>query len=132
MKILVSLFLSVLMLASSLLPRHDLAELGRLPHLLEHYRQHQAQAGTLSFGEFLALHYGSAGRQAHSGRTPTEHHGLPLHDCHHAAVPMVCALPTALVLPVAFASWPAPAYQPAAHPCCPSGHASGRWQPPCA
>lgn len=133
MKSVVALLLSVLVLASSLLPRHDLAELSRLPQLLEHYRQHrQATGGTMSFEQFLALHYSNAGRQAHGARHTPEHEGLPLHDCHHAPVPAVCAAPVVWLVPAVFRAWPTVAYKPAEAFRCPGGHSPTRWQPPCA
>ncbi|GAB2475815.1 hypothetical protein GCM10011375_22570 [Hymenobacter qilianensis] len=125
----VALLLCVLALAGGLLPRHDLAELGRLPRLLEHYRQHQATFEALTFAEFLALHYGRPGQAA---PTP-EHQGLPLHDGHYAPVPVICTGPLLVCLPVVgFRAWPALAYSPADSPRYPGGHAPACWQPPCA
>ena len=133
MKPIVALLLSVLVLASSLLPRHDLAELGRLPRLLEHYRQHRQATEALSFAEFMMLHYGDAGSQSHDDTRSDEHEGLPLHDCHHAPVPVICVLPVLVQVPTtAFCAWPTLAYRPADSPRYPGGHAPTRWQPPCA
>lgn len=129
MKFVVALLLCVLTLAGGLVPRHDLAELGRLPRLLEHYRQHRATAGTLTFVEFLALHYGRPGQAV---PTP-EHQGLPLHDGHHTSVPVICTGPLLVHLPVVgFHAWPALAYHPTDSPRYPGGHAPAWWQPPCA
>lgn len=133
MKPVVALLLSVLVLASSLLPRHDLAELARLPRLVQHYQQHRQAATSLSFGEFLLEHYGGGGRQSHTTTHSPEHEGLPLHDCHHVPVPVICTLPVQLRLSVQLLpAWPAPTYRPAASPRYPGGHAPARWQPPCA
>jgi hypothetical protein len=133
MRSVVALLLCALVLASSLLPQHDLAELGRLPRLLEHYRQHRQETAGLSFGQFLLLHYGGAGRQSHHAGHSPEHEGLPLHDCHHTPVPAICALPVVLVPPPMRArSWPTQVYKSAAAPRYPGGHAPTCWQPPCA
>ena len=130
MKSLVALLLCVLTLAGGLVPRHDLAELGRLPRLLEHYRQHQATAGsgTLSFAGFLALHYGRPGRAAHH----PDHEGLPLHDCHHTPVPVICTLTVWVgIAPPVWAAAVAE-YLPASHGSSAGGYPPACWQPPCA
>ena len=131
MKPALALFLSVLMLVGSLLPQHDLMELGRLPQLLEHYRLHQQTTSDFSVGEFLALHYGT-GRQSHEAQHPHEHDGLPLHDCHHTPVPVVCALPVPLGLPVPgrAGQWPVPVYRSFAARRLTSGHVLALMQPP--
>ena len=87
MKAVVSLFMACLMLVGSLIPQNDLAELSKLPQLLEHYRYHHSVAGGgLSLAEFLAEHYG-AGEKAHFGctfsaRHQQDHQRLPLHGQH--------------------------------------------------
>ncbi|RZK93874.1 MAG: hypothetical protein EOO62_31310, partial [Hymenobacter sp.] len=51
------------MLIGSLIPQNDLAELSKLPMLLEHYQYHHSAAGGgLSLVEFLAEHYGAGTR----------------------------------------------------------------------
>lgn len=63
MKQVAAFFLACLMLLGSLIPQNDLAELSKLPQLLEHYRYHHSAAGGgLSVAEFLAEHYGAGTR----------------------------------------------------------------------
>ena len=87
MKSVISFFLACLMLVGSLIPQNDLAELSKLPQLLEHYRFHHSVAGgSLSVAQFLAEHYGS-GTPEHFGctfspRHQQDHQGLPLHGRH--------------------------------------------------
>ncbi len=87
MKSVVAFFLACLMLVGSFVPQNDLAELSKLPQLLEHYRfHHSAAGGGLSLAEFLAEHYG-AGTKEHFGCTFStqhqhDHQGLPLHGRH--------------------------------------------------
>lgn len=121
------------MLTSSLLPQHDLAELGRLPRLLEHYHQHRAAGTIQTFRQFLALHYGPTGRRSHTAGHAPEHEGLPLHDCHHAPAPAICALPALVpAAPRVFRTWPARVFRPAGLLRCAGGYAPASWQPPCA
>lgn len=87
MKSVVSFFLACLMLVGSLIPQNDLAELSKLPQLLEHYRfHHSAAGGGLSVAQFLAEHYGSGTPQhfgcTFSARHQHDHQGLPLHGRH--------------------------------------------------
>lgn len=85
MKRLAASFLSLLMLVGGLVPNNDLGELAKLPDLMQHYRYHHSAAGGgLSFGEFIAEHYG-AGENQHFGCTfsawhQQDHHNLPLHN----------------------------------------------------
>ena len=83
----VAFFLGILMLLGSIVPENDLGELAKLPELVKHYEfHHSAAGGGLSFGEFLAEHYG-AGTKHYAGcslspRHQQDHHNLPLR-CHH-------------------------------------------------
>lgn len=85
MKRLAACCLSLLMLVGGLVPNNDLSELAKLPDLMQHYRYHHSAAGgALTFGEFLADHYG-AGEKQHFGCTfsawhQQDHHNLPLHN----------------------------------------------------
>ena len=87
MKAVVAFFPACLMPVGSFVPQNDLAELSKLPQLLEHYRfHHSAAGGGLSLAEFLAEHYG-AGTKEHFGCTFSARHqhdyqGLPLHGRH--------------------------------------------------
>ncbi|MDO7875822.1 hypothetical protein Q5H93_13850 [Hymenobacter sp. ASUV-10] len=108
MKRLLSLFLAMLMFVGGLVPQHDLAELAKLPQLVQHYRFHKTPAaGGLTLLQFLAEHYG-AGTRHYAGtginsRHKQDHHDLPLR-CHHGCAAVAFVLPTAQpVLPVAAA-----------------------------
>ncbi|TGE21298.1 hypothetical protein E5K00_13480 [Hymenobacter aquaticus] len=83
-----ALFLSVLMLVSSLVPQNDVEELGKLPQLVQHFRSHAAQArGQLSVSQFLGLHYGAASTRhdqyVRAVRHSQEHDNLPLRGQHN-------------------------------------------------
>ena len=124
------------MLVGSLIPQNDLAELSKLPQLLEHYRFHHSVAGGgLSVAEFLAEHYGS-GEKAHFGYSCSaqhqqDHQGLPLHGQHtcDGHVAFLLLAPTPL-------RWPPPAveqaraYRPAAAVRYQDGQAAALLQPP--
>ncbi|MDQ2793563.1 MAG: hypothetical protein M3Y12_06095 [Bacteroidota bacterium] len=83
-------FLGILLLLGSFVPENDLGELAKLPQLVEHYEYHHlAAGGGLSFGQFIAEHYG-AGTKHYAGctlspRHQQDHHNLPLR-CHHGCV----------------------------------------------
>jgi hypothetical protein len=110
MKSVVALFMACLMLVGSFIPQNDLAELSKLPQLLEHYRFHHSVAGGgLSLAEFLAEHYGS-GTKEHFGctfspRHQQDHEGLPLHGRHtcsnHVAFLLLAPTPLRQAQPVA-------------------------------
>ncbi|NML64139.1 hypothetical protein HHL22_02875 [Hymenobacter sp. RP-2-7] len=83
------------MLLGSFIPQNDLAELGKLPQLLEHYRYHHSAAGGgLSLTEFLAEHYGAGAKHLSgchlSPQHQSDHHNLPLRD--HSNCPQVVFL----------------------------------------
>jgi hypothetical protein len=137
MKSVVAFFLACLMLLGSLIPQNDLAELSKLPSLLEHYRfHHSAEGGGLSLTAFLIEHYGAGTRHLHgctlSQRHHQDHHNLPLHNCHGNCPSGVFVLAAGrLVLPVA---QPAPlvglVYRPVAALPCPMGLAGALLEPP--
>lgn len=118
MKSVVSFFLACLMLLSSFIPQNDLAELSKLPQLVEHYRfHHSAAGGGLSLAQFLAEHYG-AGTPQHFGctvapRHQQDHQSLPLHGRHecssHVAFLLLAPVPVLGPRVVAGAS---PLYRP--------------------
>lgn len=83
MKQVAAFFLACLMLVGSLIPQNDLAELSKLPYLLEHYRYHHSVAGGgLSLPEFLVEHYGAGTKHLSgcilSARHRQDHQQLPL------------------------------------------------------
>ena len=124
------------MLVGSLIPQNDLAELSKLPQLLEHYHFHHSVAGGgLSVAEFLVEHYGS-GEKAHFGctfsaRHQQDHQGLPLHGQHacdgHLAFLLLAPTPLRRPQPPAEK---ARAYRPAAAVRYQDGQAAALLQPP--
>ncbi|TGE27680.1 hypothetical protein [Hymenobacter metallicola] len=83
-----ALFLSVLMLVSSLVPQNDVEELSKLPQLVQHFRAHAAATqGQLSVSQFLGLHYGAASTRhdqyVRAVRHSQEHDNLPLRGQHN-------------------------------------------------
>ena len=60
----------------------------RLPLLVEHYQEHKAKVNSLSFWEFLVLHYQSD--VAHDDRD----NRLPFKDCGHSIATATVALPS--------------------------------------
>ena len=138
MRSVVSLFLDCLMLVGSFIPQNDLAELSKLPQLVEHYRFHHSVAGGgLSLGQFLAEHYGS-GTKEHFGCTfspqhQQDHQGLPLHGRHacssHIAFAFLPAGSALALVPQPIGAV-GPAYQPAAAERYQNGAPAALPQPP--
>jgi hypothetical protein len=138
MRVVISYFLACLMLVGSFIPQNDLAELSKLPQLLEHYRFHHSVAGGgLSVGQFLAEHYGS-GTPAHFGCTfspqhQQDHQGLPLHGQHSCSAhvaSLFLLLPTGLRLAAQRPAVVNPTYRPAGQPRYLDGAAPALLQPP--
>ncbi len=65
----------------------EFKELLRLPLLVEHYGEHRAKAGELSFFEFLVMHYETD--VAYDDRD----NRLPFKDCSHSFIGQVVMLP---------------------------------------
>lgn len=65
----------------------EFKEVLRLPLLVEHYGEHRAKAGELSFVEFLVMHYETD--VAHDDRD----NRLPFKDCSHSFIGQVVMLP---------------------------------------
>ncbi|WP_460585933.1 hypothetical protein [Hymenobacter arcticus] len=132
----VSFFLACLMLVGSLIPQNDLAELSKLPQLLEHYRFHHSVAGGgLSIAQFMAEHYGS-GQPAHFGctfstRHQQDHQGLPLHGQHSCSAHVAfLLLPVSVRLATHRPTVANPAYRPARPPRYLDGAVPALLQPP--
>jgi hypothetical protein len=136
MKAVISFFLACLMLVGSLIPQNDLAELSKLPQLLEHYRfHHSAAGGGLSVAQFLAEHYGS-GEPEHFGctfspRHQQDHQGLPLHGRHTCSTHVAfLLLPAGVRLVAQLPTATNPAYRPANRARYQRGAAPALLQPP--
>jgi hypothetical protein len=69
-----SLLLSGQLLIAALVPGRSLQELAKLPGLIGHYRHHVADHGSISFLDFLNLHYGSP---SHRHDQEEHHEELP-------------------------------------------------------
>ncbi len=65
----------------------EFKEVLRLPLLVQHYGEHKAQAGEMSFVEFLTMHYKTD--VAHDDRD----NRLPFKDCNHSFIVQVVVLP---------------------------------------
>jgi len=137
MKSVVAFFLACLMLLGSLIPQNDLAELSKLPTLLEHYRfHHSAAGGGLSLTAFLVEHYGAGTRHLHgctlSQRHHQDHHNLPLHNCHGncPVAVFVLAAGRPLLSPAHSAPLAGLVYRPVAALPCPNGLAGALLEPP--
>jgi hypothetical protein len=75
----ISFILFIQILAASLLPQMDFAELSKLPSLINHYQLHQTEKNYKgSFLDFLSLHYGEKNEDGH------DHSHLPFKNCHHS------------------------------------------------
>jgi hypothetical protein len=89
-----AILLSALLLLQALAPFADTAELGRLSSLVEHYREH-CKEESISFAQFLSLHYSPDSEHSSSG----DHPSLPLHSSifsAHAPQPFFAAAAPAL------------------------------------
>lgn len=69
-----SLLLSGQLLIAALVPGRSLQELAKVPGLIDHYRHHVADHGSISFLDFLNLHYGSP---SHRHDREEHHEELP-------------------------------------------------------
>jgi len=76
------LFLSFYVLGST-----ECHQVLRMPLLVKHYYEHQQQVDSLTFWEFLVLHYKND--VAHDDQDMS----LPFKDCHHAAATSAPAVP---------------------------------------
>lgn len=59
-------------------------QLMKLPQLFVHYDEHKQEMASLSFFEFISLHYASGNQEDHK----EDHQQLPFksHECHHAQI----------------------------------------------
>lgn len=133
MKSVLAFFLALLMLAGSLIPQNDLAELTKLPELVDHYQYHHTVAGgSLSLSEFLVLHYSPNTTHylhVHSAQHNIEHQKLPLHS-HHDCVMAAYVLPTRPVVVPLRVHWPAPTLRASERPMYAFSFSRALLQPP--
>jgi hypothetical protein len=83
----------------------EFKEVLRLPLLVQHYGEHKAEAGEMSFFEFLAMHYKTD--VAHDDRD----NRLPFKDCSHSFIGQVVVLPIQRISLTDRKEVNAPAYQ---------------------
>ncbi|MEY3239623.1 MAG: hypothetical protein RIR11_1061 [Bacteroidota bacterium] len=75
---------------------HNLiAELLRMPILIEHYKTHQEESPELSFAHFLWLHYSNTSHAQSDGR----HAQLPMHCSHGVLAETTIPVPPQIDLP---------------------------------
>ncbi len=81
--------LAIYFLLGSLLPKADWEELPKLAALVDHFEQHQLEAGTgFTIFDFIEIHY----IDPTSDTPDSEHNKLPFY--HHSSAPFVAVLPT--------------------------------------
>jgi len=91
MKQIVAKFLLFLFLFSALLPAQAKEELAKLPELLEHFKEHQAETPGIAFFQFWKMHYGEDFAQHQSDH---DHSNLPMkHHCEHVHAYALALLP---------------------------------------
>lgn len=73
----------VIILLKSFLPAMNTAELAKIPVLIEHYREHCNIDPSLTFLQFLALHYAD---EKHHRHDHSKHSKLPFGNMHHHPV----------------------------------------------
>lgn len=66
----------------AIIPRSDFSQMGQLDNLLKHYELHQSEAqnvgSSISFMQFLYIHFVSGDEHQHPNEN--EHHNLPLYS----------------------------------------------------
>jgi len=75
----ISFFFALVILFEATLPGMEVAELNKIPALISHFQHHQKQDNTISFLDFIILHYNSPD---HHDQDPVTHHNLPFSDHH--------------------------------------------------
>lgn len=104
-----------------------LAELARMPSLLEHYREHLQETPGLSYAGFVWIHYLEA-KHTHSDNS---HAQLPLHGSHGIMAESVLPQPPEVVSNVHLPEPTARVKMPVADECfSPADYDSGLFRPP--
>ncbi len=81
--------LLILFLFSALVPAQAKEELAKLPGLLEHFKEHQAETPEIGFFQFWKMHYGEGFAQH---QTDHDHSKLPGKEhCDHLHAPTLVA-----------------------------------------
>jgi hypothetical protein len=82
MKGLVTILVFVVLL-KALMPAMNTAELARLPFLFEHFKEHRKSNQSITFLDFLILHYSD---KNHHNSDHAKHSKLPFGNMHHQQV----------------------------------------------
>lgn len=133
MKLVLTRFLLISYLFAVLVPAQIKEELGKLPQLAAHFQEHQLTEPSISFSEFLVMHYGSGFARHQSDHS---HSDLPGKGNHVHSV--ACAFSHIVILEytelpevaVRIPSEPSNAAFFKESALLPSSHQSGIWQPP--
>jgi hypothetical protein len=133
MKFMLTRFLLISYLLAALVPAQIKEELGKLPQLAAHFQVHQTIEPSISFSEFLVMHYGS-GFSRH--QTDHSHSDLPGKGNHVHSIACV----SSHIVFFEYTTLPEVAVRIPSEPrnsaffkesaFLPSSHQSGIWQPP--
>ena len=91
-------FIAILFLSLQLLTHTELCQLGKIPVLLSHYKEHKAGNSDLTLFGFLQLHYFNGNPHDNSDMElpfKTASTALIIHNCPSAPVPFMTAIPAA-------------------------------------
>lgn len=75
--------LAVTFLTESLFPNAEVLEFVKIPELVQHFENHKLENPSITFLEFLSLHYGDS---QHAARDTKHHHKLPFSKSHYQHV----------------------------------------------
>ena len=115
----------MLFLAGSLV---DFREWSKLPELATHFSEHRTKNPTLSFSEFLFLHYG-AGADHHQPEEPVQHKQLPFGATAQIMAAFFCLQPQATLVAGPFVAIPL-SFRLCDSSLPPARTAQAIWQPP--
>lgn len=90
-------FIAILLLSLQLLTNTELCQLGKLPVLVSHYKEHKASNKDLTFFGFLSMHYFNGDPHDNTDMElpfKTTSTAVLIHNCPSAPVPFITALPT--------------------------------------
>lgn len=88
MKSILAILLSTIYIFSAITPQEDWKELAKISDLISHYQEHSLENPTISFIDFLHLHYGENAAKHH---TQHNHDKLPFKNHHHTDITFITA-----------------------------------------
>jgi hypothetical protein len=121
LKKLISIGLLFMLLTSNT----EFHQLMKLPVLVQHFIHHKALDHSLSFADFIFIHYSDSLES-----NDQEHHELPFksHGCQHLApLVLVCDFPACMAFKITPVAVPTASYQEVFYTC---GSLGAIWQPP--